>query len=301
MSLTTTEPQPTKKPTKKSKHHIFLWTVSLVGAVALNGYFFSRINQLEVEANTLRHALNQEIARVQTSSTHQVGETRRAVDTLREKFKASQTRSTKKVDANSQWRTKKLAESVSKKQREQQELLLGEIETVSGKTQEGVNQVRGDLGQVRGELGEVKTDLDHVDFRVKESGAALKATRGHLMDLDGEVGRNRSEITDLRRLGEREYVPFILSKSKTMTRVGGISMRLKGTSPKHSRYSLEMIADDRKIEQKKKHVHEALRFYLAGSSHPFEIVVTSVGKDKVSGYVSKAKVEMTRGSISPTS
>ncbi len=293
MSLMTPEPQ----PTKKSKHHIFLWTVSVVGAVVLNGYFFSRINQLEVESHTLRQALNQEMARIQTSSTHQMGETRRSVDTLREEFKAAQTRGTKKVDANSQWRTKKLAESVSKKQREQQEMLLGEIQTVSGKAgeaQEGVNQVRG-------ELGEVKTDLDQVDFRVKESGAALTATRGHLMDLDGEVGRNRSEITDLRRLGEREYVPFTLARSKTMTRVGGISMRLKNTNRKHSRYTLEMIADDRKIEQKKKHVHEALRFYLAGASQPFEIIVTSVGKDKVSGYVSKAKVEMTRGSVAPTS
>ena len=293
MSLMTTEPQ----PTQKSKSHVFLWTVSLVGAVALNGYFFSRINQLEVEGNTLRQALNQEIARVQTSSTHQAGETRRAVDTLREELKASQTRATKKVSANSQWRTKKLAESVSKKQREQQELLLGEIQTVSGKAgeaQEGVTQVRG-------ELGDVKSDVDQIDFRVKESGAALKATRGHLMDLDGEVGRNRSEITDLRRLGEREYVRFALTKSKTMSRVGGISMRLKNTNHKRSRYTLEMIADDRKIEQKKKHVHEALRFYLTGSSHPFEIVVTSVAKDKVTGYVSKAKVEMTRGSVAPTS
>ena len=293
MSLMKPEPEQAKKP----KHRVFLWTVSLIGAVAVNAYFVTRINQLEVETHTLRHTLNQEMARLQTSSTRQAGESRRAVDTLRAEFKASQTRKTKKVEANSQWRTKKLAESVAKKQHEQQEMLLGEIHTVSGKAgeaQEGVNQVRG-------ELGEVKTDLDQIDFRVKESGAALKATRGHLMDLDGEVGRNRSSITDLRRLGEREYVPFTLSKSKGMTRVSGISMRLKNTSPKRSRYSLELIADDRTIEQNKKHAHEALRFYLAGSSQPFEIVVTSVGKDKVSGYVSKAKVEMTRVLMAPAS
>lgn len=293
MTLMDTEPQ----PTKKSKHHIFLWTVSLAGAVALNGYFYSRINQLEVEASTLRQALNHEIARVQTSSDHHMGEARRAVDALREEFQASQKRATKKVAANSQWRTKKLAESVSKKQRAQQEMLLGEIHTVSGKAgeaQEGVNHVRG-------ELGAVKSDLDQIGFRVKESGAALRATRNHLMDLDGEVGNNRSEITDLRRLGEREYVPFTLTKSKKMTQVSGISMRLKSTTPKRSRYSLEMIADDRKIEQRKKHVHEALRFYLAGSVQPFEIVVTAVGDDKVSGYVSKGRVEMTRAPLVPTS
>ena len=293
MSIMTSE----REPGKKSKGRVLLIVLSVLGAIVVNGYFFARINQLEVEAHTLRQTLSQEMARAQASSTHQMGETKRAVDALRAGLKESQGRSSKKVEANSQWRTKKLAESVSKKQREQQEMLLGEIRTASGKAgdaQEGVSEVRD-------ELGTVKVDLDRVDFDVKESGAALRATRTHLMELDGEVGRNRTGITDLRRLGEREHIPFTLTKSKDMRRVGGISLRLKHTSPKNSRYTLEMIADDKKIEQKKKYVHEALRFYLTGAAQPFEIVVTSAGKDKVSGYLSKAKLEMSRVALPPTS
>jgi hypothetical protein len=282
MSLTA----PETKSEKTSSH----FKATVVAAVLLfaamtNVYLFSRVKQLEVEAHTLQVRMDDEIAQVQESAAYRASQIRHEVAELQQEVKKSQSQVTKTSRSDTRHRVKKLADSVAKQQRDQQEFLLGELRTVSGETDE----VRENVDGLRGEVGVVKEEAETTRIRLSDTNAAVRSTRNHLMDLDGEVGHTKADIASLKKLNERKRIAFVLKKSRKMQRVGDLYLRLKNTSPKNNRYSLEIMADDKKVEQKKKHLHEALRFFLPGSADPYEIVVTSVSKTHVTGYISKAR------------
>ena len=287
MSITTTQPQPEKK---SISGQMIALALVIVFAAATNVYLFSRMKSLEVEAHTLRTQIDTEIARVHESSAYRNIQARREFEDLREEVKKTRSQITKETDANTRARTRSLADNVAKKQREQQEMLLGEIRVVSGKAgevQQGVDEVRTDVQAMQ-------SDAEKTRVQLNETGAMLRSTHNHVMDLDGQVSGNAAGIENLRKLGERERIGFALKKTDRMQRVGGIYLRLKNTSPKNNRFTLEVMADDKKVEQRKKHVHEAMRFYLPGSAQPYEIVITAVRKDQVNGYVSRAKLHANR-------
>jgi hypothetical protein len=99
-------------------------------------------------------------------------------------------------------------------------------------------------------------------------------------------------------MGERNYFEFKLSKTKAPQKIGDIRMVLKKTDPKHNRYTVEVLADDKKVEKKDKTTNEPVQLYLSGSSQAYEIVVNQVKKNEVVGYVSTPKVKLARGQAS---
>ena len=53
---------------------------------------------------------------------------------------------------------------------------------------------------------------------------------------------------------------------------------------------MTLVADDRQIEKKDKTSGEPVQFYVGSSrSMPYEIVVFTVGKDQITGYLSTPK------------
>ena len=287
MSITMPPPQPEKK---SFSGQMIALALVIVFAAATNVYLFSRMKSLEVEAHTWRTQMETEIAKVNESSAYRNVQARHEFEDLREEVKKTRSQITKETDANTRTRTRRLADNVAKKQREQQEMLLGEIRVVSGKAgeaQQGVDEVRTGVQAMR-------TDSEETRAQLNETGAMLRSTHSHVMDLDGQVSGNAVGIEKLRKLGERERIGFALKKTARMQRVGGIYLRLKNTSPKNNRFTLEVMADDKKVEQRKKHVHEAMRFYLPGTEQPYDIVITAVRKDQVNGYVSRPKLHANR-------
>ena len=63
-------------------------------------------------------------------------------------------------------------------------------------------------------------------------------------------------------------------------------MQLKKANPKKGKYTLNVIADDRAIEKKDRTVFEPLQFYTGRDRQLYEVVVFTVDKSKVSGYLS---------------
>lgn len=287
MNITTPQPQP---PKKSPSGQMIALALVIVFAAATNVYLFSRVKSLEVEAHTLRANLETEITKVNESSAYRSVQARREFEDLREEVKKTRSQISKETDANTRTRTRRLADNVARKQREQQEMLLGEIRVVSGKAgkaQSGVDEVRTDVQAMRSDAEQTRTQLN-------ETGAMLRSTHNHVLDLDGQVSGNAAGIERLRQLGERERIAFALKRTDRLQRVGGIYLRLKNTSPKNNRFTLEVMADDKKVEQRKKHVHEAMRFYLPGAGQPYEIVITAVQKDQVNGYLSRPKLHAGR-------
>ena len=60
---------------------------------------------------------------------------------------------------------------------------------------------------------------------------------------------------------------------------------LQKADPKRNRYTVTVLADDKKIEKRDKTVNEPVQFYLLGTRQPCEIVVNEVHKDRVVGYL----------------
>ena len=90
------------------------------------------------------------------------------------------------------------------------------------------------------------------------------------------------------RRGERNIVKFNISKkTKGFQKVGDIAMELKNADPKKNRFTLQVQADDKLTEKRDRNVNEPLQFYVSNSL--YEIVVNTVAKDQITGYLSTPK------------
>src|SRR5271169_1641243 len=111
------------------------------------------------------------------------------------------------------------------------------------------------------------------------------------------IARNHDEIDQLRRLGEREYVEFNIDGKNKPTKVGNVTVELKGVNEKNNRFTVVMTVEDKRFEKKNRALNEPVFFYTSGARFPEEMVVNKVGKNTVSGYVSIPKA----GVAQPTS
>ena len=145
------------------------------------------------------------------------------------------------------------------------------------------------LGALTGNVTTNKDDIATTRKDLEETKLLLTTAVGDLSKHNVLIARNGEELEELRRRGDRTYVEFDLRKQKRPRRVGNISLKLKKTSTKRQRYTLELYADDKRIEKKNKTVNEPVQFYLARSRGLHEIVVNEVHKNRIVGYVASPK------------
>ena len=107
--------------------------------------------------------------------------------------------------------------------------------------------------------------------------------------MSGLIARNKEEVEELKRRGERNIFDFDIKKSNNAQKVGPILIRLKKVDSKKSRYTMDVIADDKTIEKKDKNALEPVQFYTRSTHQLYEIVVFDTSKDKISGYLSTPK------------
>jgi hypothetical protein len=96
----------------------------------------------------------------------------------------------------------------------------------------------------------------------------------------------------LKQLNDRNYLEFMIFKSKGGTKLGTISVVLQKTDVKAQRYSLDLIVNDRKIEKKDRTINEPLQFYQGPTL--YELVVNQVEQDKLTGYLASPKIVTAR-------
>ena len=136
-----------------------------------------------------------------------------------------------------------------------------------------------DVSKLNGDVNGVKTGLD--------------ATNNNLQMARSEMGtliaRNHDEIDQLRRMGQRDYYEFSVTKKGGTQKVGSIQVELRDTNTKKNQYTINVLTDDKSFEKKNRSVNEPMYFFEGGSRKPLEFVVNSVGKDKITGYLSAPK------------
>src|SRR6266853_3446606 len=175
-----------------------------------------------------------------------------------------------------------LAQNIRQSQKESDQKLSAEIGQAKQEADTKIGQVTTDLTGAKGDISATKQDLEATK-------AKLTSTVGDLGVQSGLIARNQEELDQLKRSGERNIFELHLTKSKTPTHVGPIQVTLTKTDPKKFKYTLMVVADDKTIEKKDKTADEPVQFYIKGATHPYEIVVFDVTKDKVNGYLSTPK------------
>jgi hypothetical protein len=136
-----------------------------------------------------------------------------------------------------------------------------------------------DVNKLGTDVTGVRTDLD--------------ATKSNLEMARSEMGtliaRNHDEIDQLRRMGQRDYFEFTVTRKAGAQKVGSIQVELKDTNIKKNQFTINVLADDKNFEKKNRSVNEPIFFYMNGSRQPLELVVNKVSKTTATGYLSVAK------------
>ena len=265
---------------------------AIVASLAFNGFLLYQIHDLRTDTVKGREIMQNEIETIKENSTVMTATQRKHLDDLKEDLDV---RSRQANAAASQ--AKKEALSYADQQAEK-------LEAENRKTAENVNKVNSDLSTVRqsadsanakiadvsGDVSGVKTDLASTKTDLQQTKSDLKSVRGDLGGTQSLVATNGKEIDELIRRGERNIVKFDISKkTKGYSKVGDISLMLKNADPKKNKFTVEVNADDKLTEKKDRNVNEPLQFYVSNSL--YELVVNTVGKDTISGYLSTPKYQ----------
>jgi hypothetical protein len=145
------------------------------------------------------------------------------------------------------------------------------------------------LASLGGEVGKVKEDVAASKAAIEAAQAQLQRAIGDLGEQSGLIARNAGELETLKRAGLREYFDFDLRKAKSPSPVGPVAVRLTGADAKRHKFNLVLVVDDISIEKKDKTLLEPVQFYRKGSRSLNELVVFTVEKDRITGYLSTPK------------
>jgi hypothetical protein len=109
--------------------------------------------------------------------------------------------------------------------------------------------------------------------------------------LNDRIARNSGELAELRKKGERDYFEFDIRKNskQPLNRVADIQLALLKTDIKKQKYNVAIQVDDHRLEKKDRTANEPVQFLVGREQLRYEVVVNSVDKDRIRGYVSAPK------------
>ena len=263
----------------------------VIALLAANVYLFMQINNTKEEIAAMRESLLTEITKVRETQNLSVAASRRHVETLRSDLEAARRRADAVAGQAKEEALKTVAvleKKVTEEQKKTSEQLKTEISKAEQNALAASNTVKSELttqvGDVRNQVSSTKSELD-------KTISDLKKVTGDLGVTSGLVATNGKELAALKALGDRSYFEFNLVKSKQPYKLGdGVTMVLKNADMKKNRYTIELVADDKKVEKKDKSVNEPVQFYMSKYRQPCEIVVNQIAKDRIVGYLSQPKV-----------
>jgi regulator of replication initiation timing len=164
------------------------------------------------------------------------------------------------------------------------------IGQVSSEVKTDLNSIRQEttsqFGVVNAEVGGVRSDL----VATREDLASSRIEMANMRDsLGRQIAHNSDELAVLKRRGERNYYEFDIKKAKTLERIGGVMVQLNKTDTKGKKFDMTVQIDDNKVQKKGQLVNEPVQFYVGRERLRYELVVNTIDKDRVRGYVSTPK------------
>jgi len=254
-----------------------LASVAVLGVVALVGLVLA--HNASTQAQEIQQSFDGKVKTMQQDFTSQIAQLQQHL------AQADTTNSGLQSDLSVVTKRLRLTQGDLKKARQEAEDIRTEdqqkIEEVNGAmtTQLATKASNDDVKNVDGKVDGVRTDLSSTQND-------LKMARSELGTL---IARNHEDVEQLRRLGERDYIEFTIDAKNKPQKVGAFVVELRGTNPNKKRYNVSLIVDDARIDKKNLPINEPIFFHQGNDRRPLELVVNSVGKDKVTGYISVPK------------
>lgn len=272
-------------------------TPLMIGAFVLliifNVFLYFQMEHLRNETKSEMSKLSSDLAatveQVRIDSSASVRQASKRVQAMQEQLEqqrvaADHAVGQAKLDA--QRKVELLQKQVSTEQTKQQEA-IDQVKKTADTATTKLNDVSTDVGNVKNDLGTTKTELE-------QTVANLKRVVGDVDSHSSLIATNAKELAALKALGEKNYFEFTLAKTKKPQKVGDILVELKKADPKHNRYTINVVADDKNVEKKDRTVNEPVQFYTSKARQPAEIVVNQVQKDTIVGYLAEPKVQVAR-------
>lgn len=262
----------------------------LILLIATNIYLFVQVEHLRADNRTemakLRDDVSGQVEKLRLDSSEAVQRAHNSVESLtaqleQQRREANRAVGQAKVDA--QRRYQELQGRLAQEQQVEQQA----ISAVKQSSDEQTTKLNSDLGNV-------KTDVQATKSQLEETVANLKRATGELDSHASLIATNENELKALRELGERNYLEFTIAKGKEAKRVGNVMIQVKKVDVKHNRFTLNVTVDDKTVEKRDRTINEPIQFYTQESRQPDEIVVNSVKKNTIVGYLATPKVQTAR-------
>jgi len=261
---------------------------AIVASLAFSGFLMFQLHDLKEATAKNQEIIQNEIDTIKENSTAMSVTARKHMEDLREEL---DNKSRQFNQAASQ--AKKEALSYADEQAKKQEAELAksnqQLSSSISDVKQSADTANAKVADVNNDVAGVKTDLSATKNDLNQTKSSLQRVAGDLGMTSGLVATNGKEIEELKRRGERDIVEFSLKKQKNMQKVSDISLRLDKTDPKKNKFTVVLVADDKTVEKKDRNINEPLQFYVSKSL--YEVVVNTVSKDQITGYLSKPKYQ----------
>jgi chromosome segregation ATPase len=163
------------------------------------------------------------------------------------------------------------------------------LETAQKVASKQIETVTSAVTDVKTDVGGVKTDVAKTQSDLATAVGQLTSMQGDISGHTSLIARNHDELELLKHKGDRNYYEFTLNKGEKKP-VSTVSLELKKSDPKKSRFTLNVYADDIKVEKKDRNINEPLQFYTGKDRMLYEIVVNAINaKNQITGYISTPK------------
>ncbi|MBZ5632893.1 MAG: hypothetical protein LAO55_07160 [Acidobacteriia bacterium] len=272
-------------------------TAGLVLALAGDAYLLKRSSDANDQMARIQDETHTQITKLGDATTELLQQRLNALDEEMTAAMKGASTSTTAALKRAQADALKQSQELSKKIQEQQQQVsaqIGDLKEATSTVDSKVSAVSSDVGNVKTEVTSVKADVATTQANLEKATADLKRMTGDMGVMSGLIATNGKDLAALRELGERNYFEFDLTKKQADKRIGNVTLRLKNADVKRNRYTLEVLADDKRVEKKDKTINEPVQVYVAGYRQPYEIVINQVKKDAVVGYLSTPKVTLAR-------
>lgn len=225
---------------------------------------------LKTQIAQINDQVNAKLASLEDANTQQLDALRSELDTTAKKMGSS--------GGTALAHARKLVANLQKQTQAENDELKQEIAKDNDQVNQQVAAVTQDVSAAKTDLGTTKQTVD----TLKNDLGMARSDMGTL------IARNHDDIETLRKLGQRNYYEFTVSKNQEQT-VASVGLMLKKTNVKHHRFNLNVLTNDMEVQKNNRTVDEPIFFSTGGSKEFYELVVNKVDADKVSGYISTPK------------
>jgi len=261
----------------------------LIALLAVNIYLYVKLDNLQTDVTQKIDKLTATVAGMRDASSVNTAAQARHIEALKAELanaRAQERSMSSEAKVEAEAHADQLSKQLQAEEAKLQQQMSGQINEVN----QSVTAANAKIADVSTDVGTVKSQAAMTQSQLEKTIADLKSVTGDLGVQSGLVATNGHELQALKLRGERNYFDIKLGKTKQPVRVGDIMLKLESADPKHNKYTVSLLVDDKRSEKKDKSVNEPVQFYTTKSGHiPYELVINQITKDQIVGYLATPK------------